>query len=162
MVIEKKIIIEMRTNKKRNGGKPKHAKAKFKVVEKSLKIICIIMMHSFYIKLFFFPNPGPCLCFHVKMKYISDVGIAALFHLWLKHWIHQMWTPTLERFSFTLYLQIFTFDLAQLLKTGSTSCWAVLYTTFKTFIYSFKILILLVSQAASAGPVSSANSPISN
>lgn len=53
-------------------GKKKHAKAqKFKVVEKSLKIICIMMMmHSFYIKLLFFPNPGPCLCFHVKMKYI--------------------------------------------------------------------------------------------
>lgn len=72
----------MRTNKKKTWGKKKHAKAKkFKVVEKSLKIIPIIMMHSFYIKLLFFPNPGPCLCFHVKMKYISYVGIAALFHL---------------------------------------------------------------------------------
>lgn len=79
---KKIIIIEMRTNKKKKWGETKkHAKAKFKVVEKSLKIICIILMHSFYVKLFFSPNPGPCLCFHVKMKYISDVGIAALFHL---------------------------------------------------------------------------------
>lgn len=53
------------------GKKESMLKAKkFEVVEKSLKIICIMMMHSFYIKLLFFPNPGPCLCFHVKMKYI--------------------------------------------------------------------------------------------
>lgn len=136
----------MRTNKKRHGGeKKKHAKAKkFKVVEKSLKIICIMMMHSFYIKLSFFPNPGPCLCLHVKMKYIDYAGIAALFHLWLKHLIHRTWTPTLENFSFTLYLQIFTFDLAELLKTGIRSCWAVLHTTFKILTHSLKLWFCLV------------------
>lgn len=81
MVIEKKTIKEKRTNKKRHGGRGNHAKAKFKVVEKSLKIISVNMMHSFYVKLLFFPNPGPCLRLHVKMKYISYVAIAALFHV---------------------------------------------------------------------------------
>lgn len=56
-----------KTNPKQNQKKP-HAKAKkFKVVEESLKIICIIMMHSFYIKLLFFPNPGPIKIISVYM-----------------------------------------------------------------------------------------------
>lgn len=57
-----------KTNPKQNQKKTPHAKAKkFKVVEESLKIICIIMMHSFYIKLLFFPNPGPIKIISVYM-----------------------------------------------------------------------------------------------
>lgn len=132
-----------------NKARKKHAKAnRFKVVEKSLKVIGIIMMRFLY-KAFIFLKPwsnSNYLCLHVKTEYGYYVGIAALFHLRLKHLIHWTWTPTSETFSFTLYLQIFKFDLAKLLQTGIRSCCVVFHTTFE--ILMFSAVILLVSSQA--------------
>lgn len=62
-------------------GEKKHAKAKkFKVVEKSLKMICIIYDALLLYKAFIFPKPWSMFVSPCKMNYIYYAGIAALFH----------------------------------------------------------------------------------
>lgn len=138
----------MVTEKRKNGTKERKRKLeqikyilffkacqkakKFEVIEKSLKVICMIMMHSFYIKLFFSQTLVQLKLFLFTCK--NEIYSTCWYSCTAPFTMKTLNTSDLDShvwICLSLYLQIFKSDLANLLQRGTRSRWAVLHATLQ-------------------------------